>query len=66
MNLMCVGREIAFARGYKLENSPFCTYVETQVLISVGQKCTEMRTRECTHTSLIWDPVRKTYELIIL
>lgn len=47
MNLMCVGREIAFARGYKLGNSPFCTYFETQVLISVGQKCagTQARTR---------------------
>lgn len=60
MNLMCVGREIAFARGYKLEISPFCTYFETQALISVGQKCTEMHTQQCTHTALIWDPVRKT------
>lgn len=51
MNLMCVGREIAFARGYKLGNSPFCTYLETQVLISVGQKCAGTQAR--THVSYL-------------
>lgn len=52
MNLMCVGREIAFARGHKLENSPFCTYFETQVLISVGQKCTDKHANVCLHPYL--------------
>ena len=54
MNLMCVGREVAFARGCKLENSPFCTYFETQVLISVGQKCTDRQTHKCAHTRLLF------------
>lgn len=57
MNLMCVGREIAFARGYKLENSPFCTYFETQVLISVGRKRAD--TQACARASRIWDPLER-------
>lgn len=54
MNLMCVGREIAFARGYKLENSPFCTYFETQGPISIGRKCTDEQTHKGGRTHLFF------------
>lgn len=58
MNLMCVGREMALAGGYKLENSFFFFAVGRSYLGPPGVIL------KCTHRAFIWQWERKRHKLL--